>query len=91
MTDWIKISRTIQQCDEETSSGEYLTDICIEEAVRLVDSTIDFSDYDRDNDGTVDNMMIIFNAPDESRGETWQPHRSHLAMHAQPTFQQTMA
>ena len=71
VTDWIDISRTIEGCDEESSTGAYLTGDCIEEAIRSVDSSIDFSYYDQDNDGDVDNLMAVFNAPDESTGEQW--------------------
>lgn len=82
VTDWIDISRTIEGCDEETPTGAYLTDACIEEAIRNVDSSIDFSYYDQDNNGYVDNLMAVFNAPDESQGESWLTSSGAIWPHA---------
>ncbi len=40
----------------------------IEEACRLADNEIDFSLYDDDEDGTVDNVFVFFAGPDEAEG-----------------------
>lgn len=40
----------------------------IEEACRLADDGIDFSLYDDDNDGTVDNVFVFFAGADEAEG-----------------------
>ncbi len=40
----------------------------IEEACRLADKEIDFSLYDDDNDGTVDNVFVFFAGADEAEG-----------------------
>lgn len=56
----------------------------IEDAVTLADSSIDYSIYDQDNDGLVDNLMIIFagendatNGGGSDPGAIW-PHKWQL-------------
>jgi len=56
----------------------------IEDAVSLADSTFDFSPYDQDNDGLVDNLMVIFagendatNGGGSDPGAIW-PHKWQL-------------
>lgn len=53
----------------------------VREAIRLVDDSVDFSQYDNDNDGIVDAIHIFFaGTPESSTGrinEIW-PHRSNV-------------
>ena len=49
----------------------------IAEACRLVDSNIDFSLYDDDGDGTVDNVFLFFAGQDEAEGASEECIWSH--------------
>jgi len=71
VTDWIDLSRSRKQCDDGFGGYARGTEDCLAEAVSKVDNSIDFSSYDQNGDGYVDNLMIVFNAPNEATGESW--------------------
>ena len=47
------------------------------EACRLVDGSVDFSKYDQDNDGEVDNVFVFFAGLDEASGASEEHIWSH--------------
>lgn len=59
------------------------------EACQLMDGSIDFSKYDNDKDGVVDNIFFVFAGTNESdtrdQDEIW-PHQSNLGYHYKDTF-----
>lgn len=52
-------------------------------AAEYLDSTVDFSEYDRDNDGYIDNIYVFYAGEGESGGggyETVWPHAAQIAI-----------
>ena len=68
-TPWFTPSKTYTQYENEYYLEEYEQyygdAIVLEEAIAHFDSTYDFSKYDFDNDGKVDNIWLVYNCPVE--------------------------
>lgn len=62
-TEWFTPQYTASQYESKYSEdGVYYGDSkVLEEAIKHFDSTIDFSKYDFDNDGKVDNIWLVYN------------------------------
>jgi len=58
VTDWITVSNTEQYYANGQSGGTQLWQ-AIKEALAVVDTTLDFSNFDIDNDGYIDSITII--------------------------------
>ena len=70
--------------DEDQNAAQLIVDACT-----AVDADIDFSAYDNDGDGEVDNVFVFFAGPNESEGAganyIW-PHMWYLQSGAGITF-----
>ena len=59
--DWVEMDKTLENYDEDYDAGiEFGIGNGVEEIVGKSDGRVDFSEYDQDNDGEVDNLMVIF-------------------------------
>lgn len=66
--DWVKMDNTLDKYDEDYDAGdEWGIGNGVEEIVGKSDGRVDFSEYDQDNDGEVDNLMIIFVGDSDAR------------------------
>ncbi|MDR2149016.1 MAG: Ig-like domain-containing protein [Tannerella sp.] len=69
----VKLSNTAQyylskqDIEKESIAGDFETDMIIE-ACRLLDISVDFAKYDKDEDGKVDNVLCIVAGWDRARG-----------------------
>ena len=72
--------------DEEEKAPEMIRDACL-----AVGSAVDFSRYDNDGDGAVDNLFVFFAGPNQAEGAdeayVW-PHQWYLQSGAHLTFRQ---
>lgn len=69
VTDIVTLSRNYEYYGGNDSNGDDRNpEEMVVEACRLVDSSIDFSLYDDDGDGEVDNVFIFFAGKDEADG-----------------------
>ena len=58
---WLQLSKNLTDYDEDFKDGEeYGVREGVEEALDLADDLVDYSLYDQDNDGYIDNLMVIF-------------------------------
>ena len=66
-TDWFTPKYSYTEYQNKYFDDEYEIywgdAIILEEAIAYFDSTIDFSKYDFDNDGKVDNIWLVYNCP----------------------------
>lgn len=78
----VTISKTAAYYGENDDYGDDAhPDEMVEEAVRQANSTVDFSQYDQDGDGQVDNVFIYYCGYAESQGggsSTIWPHASGI-------------
>jgi len=78
----VTVSRnTAYYGDNDDSGNDRHPDEMVEEAVKLVNSNIDFAQYDQDGDGNVDNVFIYYCGYAESQGggsSTIWPHASSI-------------
>lgn len=66
--DWVKMDKTLEKYDEDYDAGaEWGIGDGVEEIVGKSDGRVDFSEYDQDNDGEVDNLMVIFVGDSDAR------------------------
>lgn len=69
ITDIITLSKSYQYYGQNDAYGlDTYPHQMVSEACRLANSDVDFSLYDNDDDGAVDNVFIFFAGPDESEG-----------------------
>lgn len=68
---WLQLSNKLSDYDEDLWKGEeFGVGEGIEEAISLADSSVDFSQYDQNNDDIIDNLMVIFvGESDASNGD----------------------
>jgi M6 family metalloprotease-like protein len=65
---WLQLSKTLSDYDEDFwAGGEYGIGDGIEEALTLADNSVDYSLYDQNNDGYIDNLMVVFVGESDSR------------------------
>lgn len=58
---WLQLSNELSDYDEDLWKGEeFGVGEGIEEAISLADPSVDFSQYDQNNDNIIDNLMVIF-------------------------------
>ena len=58
---WLKLSNDLSDYDEDLWLGEeYGVGDGIEEAISMADVSVDFSIYDQNGDGIIDNLMVVF-------------------------------
>jgi len=58
---WLQLSNDLSEYDEELWLGEeYGVGDGIEEALTKADESVDFSIYDQNGDGIIDNLMVVF-------------------------------
>ena len=72
VSNWIQLDNPLYMYDEDYDGGgqEFGIGDGVEEAVSKSDGRVDFSTYDQNNDGIVDNIMIIFvGESDSSNGD----------------------
>ena len=78
----VTVSRTAAYYGENDDYGDDAhPDEMVEEAVRLANSTVDYSQYDQDGDGYLDNVFIYYCGYAESQGggsSTIWPHASGI-------------
>lgn len=78
----VTVSRTAAYYGENDDYGnDAHPEEMVEEAVKLVNSNVDFSQYDQDGDGRVDNVFIYYCGYAESQGggsNTIWPHASGI-------------
>ena len=69
---WIQLSKSLTDYDEDTlAGGEYGIQAGIREALTLADNSVDYSLYDQNNDGSIDNLMVVFvGESDASNGDS---------------------
>ena len=83
VTEPVRLSSTRMSYGSNNSSGEDKNpENMLVQAAGLVDSTVDFSRYDTDGDGYVDNIIIIFAGQDECTSgvsSAVNPHRGKLS------------
>ena len=78
VSDIVTLSRNRAYYGANTADGEDKAPAeMIAEACRLADAEIDFSLYDDDNDGDVDNVFLFFAGPDEAEGASEECIWSH--------------
>ena len=66
--DWAKMDKPLENYDEDYDAGtEWGIGNGVEEIVGKSDGRVDFSEYDQDNDGEVDNLMVIFVGDSDAR------------------------
>lgn len=66
--DWVKMDKTLDKYDEDYDAGdEWGIGNGVEEIVGKSDGRVDFSVYDQDNNGVVDNLMVIFVGESDAR------------------------
>lgn len=74
VSNWIPLSGTLASYDEDVYSGvtdEFGIGDGIEEALEIADSMYDYSQYDQDGDGIIDNLMVVFvGDADSSNGDS---------------------
>lgn len=74
--DWVTLSHNSSYY-ENYKSNKYYGDVpgvslIIEEVFKKIDSIVDFSDYDSNNDGYIDSLHIIYNHPiDTTNADFW--------------------
>ena len=69
---WLQLSKRLVDYDEDFWTGveEYGVGDGVEEALALADNSVDYSLYDQDNDGFIDNLLVVFVGPnDASNGD----------------------
>ena len=79
ITDIVTVSRDYAYYGEEGKDGDQHPEELIAEACGLVDDKVDFSKYDNDGDGEVDNVFVFY-AGDQGEGyddRVW-PHQWYL-------------
>ncbi|MCH1527686.1 MAG: M6 family metalloprotease domain-containing protein, partial [Candidatus Poseidoniaceae archaeon] len=64
----VRLSHRLSHYDDGSSKHGNIRD-AVEEAVSLADASIDFSPYDQDNDGVVDNIMVVFAGESDSSND----------------------
>ncbi|MBO88885.1 MAG: hypothetical protein CMP14_05145, partial [Rickettsiales bacterium] len=65
---WLQLSKSLTNYDEDFWAGEeYGIGDGIEEALTLADDSVDYSLYDQNNDGYIDNLMVVFVGESDSR------------------------
>jgi len=74
VSEWVQLDKTLDKYDEEFDDPvqeEYGLGQGIEEVIQKSDSLYDYSYYDQNNDGIVDNLMVIFvGEADSSNGDS---------------------
>lgn len=79
VTDIVTVSQNRKYYGANDSNGDdQRPHEMIMEACRLVDGSVDFSRYDQDNDGEVDNVFVFFAGLDEASGAP----EDHIWAHA---------
>ncbi|MCQ2136138.1 MAG: M6 family metalloprotease domain-containing protein [Bacteroidales bacterium] len=69
VTDIVTVSKDRKDYGGNDYSGSDIApELMIEEACRLVDDKVDFSKYDDDGDGEVDNVFVFYAGGDEAEG-----------------------
>lgn len=74
--------------DPDGETNLDLMKVFVEEAIVKADPLVDYSQYDNDNDGCVDNVVFIFAGYSEANADadenTIWPHQSHIASDLAP-------
>ena len=71
-TDWFTPSHEASYYESYENGDEYGDEAIVSEAVKHFDSELDYSKYDYDNDGLVDNIWIVYNCPvDYEKADFW--------------------
>lgn len=78
----VKVSKNYSYYGSNSGGGDSRPQLAFWEACNNIDSQVDFSDYDIDGDGTVDNIFFYYAGHNEAEGAgsnyIW-PHSSNLA------------
>ncbi|MFH1612534.1 MAG: M6 family metalloprotease domain-containing protein [bacterium] len=61
---WVKLPKNISEYNDE--SNEKITNLVVD-SLNAINSQVDFSQYDKNNDGVVDHVFIIHSGNDEAR------------------------
>lgn len=91
----IKVSGGYAEYGSNDAYGFEPTDYLLAEACRLADKDIDFSDYDLDSDGRVDNVFFFFAGHNEAEGggsdriwpHAWAIYRDQVYLDGVQVFQ----
>ena len=88
ISDIVQLPNDYSYYGKEGTDGDQAPEQMVMDACKLVDSSIDFSKYDNDGDGEVDNVFIFY-AGDQGNGEddrVW-PHQWYVKDGAGETLQ----
>lgn len=91
----IKVSKGYAHYGSDDYYGYEATDYLLAEACRLYDSQIDFSEYDHDGDGYVDNVFFFYAGHNEAEGagsdyiwpHAWAIYRENVILDGVQIFQ----